>query len=203
MKHKVEILAIRVWSSLVKYSIKFGVVGLLGFLIDTGIFNVLRLIGTGEEWWSSPLGAKTISTSIAIIFNWIGNRYWTFREHRRRNFLLELVEYSIVSIGGMVIALFCLFFTHHVLGYVSLLADNLSANVIGLCLGTAFRFVLYRYWVYGHHRADGLSTTARVEEAQRALFEEPTAPIEIVAPRGATPASHPRSTSTQGERGGH
>ena len=201
MRQKFEILAIRLWSSLVKYAIKFGIVGLIGFFIDVGIFNLLRISGTNGEWWSEPLGAKTISTSGAIIFNWIGNRYWTFREHRRRNFLLELVEYSIVSIGGMVIALCCLWITHHVLGYKSLLADNLSANVIGLGLGTAFRFVLYRYWVYGHHRADGLATTARVEEAQRALFEEPTAPIDLVASHSVAHPPCARSASVQGESG--
>jgi hypothetical protein len=51
-----------------------------------------------------------------------------------------------------------------------------------LALGTAFRFFLYRYWVFGHHRSDGLSNLARVEEAQRALFEEP--PLQA-APRDA------------------
>ena len=83
------------------------------------------------------------------------------------------------------IALLCLWISHYVLGFTSLLADNLSTNVVGLALGTAFRFVLYRYWVFGHHRADGLSNLARVEEAQRALFEEPPlepAPLEDYSP---------------------
>jgi len=82
----------------------------------------------------------------------------------------------IVSLGGMAIALGCLWISHHLLGYTSLFADNISTNVVGLALGTAFRFVLYRYWVFGHHRADGLSNLARVEEAQRTLFEEPATP---------------------------
>ena len=203
MKQKFEILATRLWSSLKIYAIRFGIVGLIGYFIDVGISNLLWLSASSGGWWSTAVGAKAISTSVAIIFNWIGNRYWTFREHRRRNFLLELVEYSIVSVGGMVIALGCLWFTSHVLGYNSILARNISGNVIGLGLGTVFRFVLYRYWVYGHHRADGLATTARVEEAQRALFEEPTAPIEVVTHPtvAATPCAS--SASAQGESGAH
>lgn len=166
----------RAWDGLLAYAVKFGVVGLVGLVIDVALFNALRLGAFGVDGWAqSAIGAKTISTSVAIVCNWVGNRYWTFRRHRRRNYLREFAEYAAVSLGGMAISLLCLWVSHHVLGYTSLLADNLASNVIGLGLGTAFRFVLYRYWVYGHHRRDGLSNITRVEEAQRALFEEPVA----------------------------
>lgn len=164
----------RLWHGLLAYLVKFGVVGLLGLVIDVALFNLLRLGVFGEGHWAqSAIGAKTISTSVAIVFNWLGNRYWTFRKHRRRNYLREFAEYVIVSVGGMLIALVCLWISHYWLGFTSLLADNVSSNVIGLALGTAFRFLLYRYWVFGQHRADGLSNLERVEEAQRAIFEEP------------------------------
>ena len=170
-------VASRLWNGLLAYAVKFGVVGLIGLVIDVTLFNLLRLGVFGDDGWAqSAIGAKTISTSVAIIFNWLGNRFWTFRKHRRRNYLREFAEYVIVSLGGMTIALICLWISHHLLGYTSLVADNISTNVVGLALGTAFRFVLYRYWVFGHHRADGLSNLARVEEAQRTLFEEPDVP---------------------------
>jgi putative flippase GtrA len=164
----------RLWYGLARYAVKFGVVGLIGFGIDVALFNALRLgvFGT-EHWLQSPIGAKFVSVSAAIVFNWVGNRYWTFREHRRKNFLLELGEYVVVSLGGMAIALACLGISHYVLGFTSILADNLSSNVVGLALGTVFRFALYRFWVYGHHRSDGLASLARAEAAQRSLFEEP------------------------------
>jgi hypothetical protein len=41
-------------------------------------------------------------------------------------------------------------FTYDVLGFQSVLASNISANVIGLALGTLVRFVLYRFWVWGY-----------------------------------------------------
>jgi len=165
----------RAWDGLITYAVKFGVVGLIGLVIDVALFNALRLGVFGADGWAqSAIGAKTISTSVAIVFNWIGNRYWTFRRHRRRNYLREFAEYVAVSLGGMLISLGCLWLSHHALGYTSLLADNVASNVVGLGLGTAFRFLLYRYWVFGHHRADGLSNLARVEEAQRTLFEEPS-----------------------------
>jgi putative flippase GtrA len=107
-------------------------------------------------WITDPLGAKTISVSVAIVVTWIGNRYWTFRERRRSKYLIEFLEFVAVAVVGMGISLLCLTISHYVLGFTSLLADNLSANVIGLGLGTAFRFLMYRFWVYGHHRKDGL-----------------------------------------------
>ncbi|GAA0999299.1 MULTISPECIES: GtrA family protein [Subtercola] len=147
----------RLWDGFLTYALKFGVVGLLGMVLDVGIFNLLLLgvFGT-DHFFATAIGAKLVSTSIAIVFNWVGNRYWTFRENRRKNVGLELVEYALVSVGGLAIAEGCIWFTHHVLGQTSLLATNIAANVVGLALGTAFRFVLYRYWVYGTHRSDGL-----------------------------------------------
>jgi len=165
------------WDRLVRYVLKFGVVGLVGYFIDVGIFNALRLgvLGT-DHFFQGPLGAKIASVTVATLATWFGNRYWTFRDHRRKNFLLELFEFSVVSVGGLGIGLLCLWVSHYLLGFESLLADNISTNIIGLFLGTTFRFLLYRFWVYGHHRKDGL--TAREHKAEAAalsLFEDEAA----------------------------
>jgi len=167
-------LARLVWRKLVRYALKFGVVGLIGYVVDVGLFNLLRLGVFGEgHALQGPIGAKVVSVSVAIVITWFGNRYWTFREHRRKNFLLELLEFATVALGGLLIGLACLGISHYVLGFDNLVADNISANVIGLLLGTTFRFLLYRFWVYGHHRKDGL--TAREHKAEAAalsLFED-------------------------------
>jgi putative flippase GtrA len=161
------------WNLVVRYALKFGAVGLLGYFVDVGIFNALSLGVFGRDhFFQSPIGAKLVSVTIATIVTWFGNRYWTFREHRRKNFLLELFEFAAVSVGGLLIGLVCLWISHYLLGLTSLLADNISTNVIGLVLGTAFRFVLYRFWVYGHYRKDGLSALQhQTEAAAMAIFE--------------------------------
>ncbi len=163
-----------VWHKLVRYALKFGVVGLVGYVIDVGLFNLLRLGVFGEgHFLQGPIGAKLVSVSVAVIATWFGNRYWTFREHRRKNFLLELLEFSAVAVGGLLIGLLCLWVSHYVLGFDNLVADNISANVIGLLLGTTFRFLLYRFWVYGHHRKDGLTAREhKAEAAALAIFED-------------------------------
>ena len=158
-----------------RYALKFGVVGLVGYAVDVVIFNSLRLPafdGTAElMWYNAPLGAKFISVSFSTLVTWFGNRYWTFREHRRQNFLLELFEFAVIAALGLGISLACLWISHYVLGFTSLLADNISANVIGLVFATMFRFLLYRYWVYGPQRSDGLTARRNRIDAARESAE--------------------------------
>jgi putative flippase GtrA len=135
--------------SLLTQLTRFGLVGLVGLVIDVGIFNLLRLtVLSPEVLHEGPVLAKVISTSIAIIANWIGNRHWTFHGERKSHWVREGFEFALVSVGGMAISLGCLWISHYLLGFTSVLADNIATNVIGLALGTAFRFTLYRGWVF-------------------------------------------------------
>lgn len=145
---------------LLGYALKFGVVGLICFAIDVGIFNLLRsgALGTGH-FFSGPIGAKIVSAVISTVIAWLANRFWTFRERRRSDVGLEFLEFGAVGAAGIGIGVACVAVSHYVLGFTSLLADNISANVVGLVLGTAFRFLMYRYWVFGSTRRKGLSTT--------------------------------------------
>jgi putative flippase GtrA len=150
---------------------RFGVVGAVGFVVDTTVFNVLRItVLNPEDVHSGPFWAKVISTVVAIFVNWMGNRYWTFREQRRAVATREGIEFVVVSLGGMVIALACLGVSHYAMGLTSVLADNV-ANVIGLALGTVFRFWLYKVWVYHPER-----TAARPLAADDAAEPEPRVP---------------------------
>ena len=177
------ILARLLSEKLLRYVLKFGIVGLAGYFVDVGLFNALRLGAFGDShFFQGPIGAKIVSAGIATVVTWFGNRYWTFREHRRKNYLLELAEFSTVSVGGILIGLACLWVSHYLLGFTSLLADNISSNLVGLVLGTSFRFLLYRFWVYGHHRADGLTAREHKAEAARlTTFEDEKSANEAAA----------------------
>ncbi|MFJ4074713.1 MULTISPECIES: GtrA family protein [unclassified Curtobacterium] len=148
---------------------RFGVVGAVGFVVDTTVFNVLRItVLNPDEVHSGPFWAKVISTVIAIFVNWMGNRYWTFREQRRAVATREGIEFVVVSLGGMVIALACLGVSHYVMGLTSVFADNV-ANIVGLVLGTVFRFWLYKVWVYHPERTGSEPAAADVAPEGRAL----------------------------------
>jgi putative flippase GtrA len=149
--------------ALVSQFARFGVIGLIGLGVDVTVFNLLRVtLLSPEHVHEGPLWAKVISTSLAIVVNWLGNRYWTFRHQRRSHWVREAIEFVLVSIGGLLIAVACLWVSHYALGFTSLIADNVATNVVGLALGTAFRFAFYRFWVYSPSRtvaARGLGTT--------------------------------------------
>lgn len=133
---------------------RFGAVGLVGLVVDVALFNLLRVTVLAPEGVAEgPIVAKVVSTSIAIAVNWIGSRYWSFRLRRRRPATREAVEFAVVSVGGLVIAVGCLVVSREVLGLTSLLADNIASNVVGLGLGSLFRFALYRWWVFHPRRS--------------------------------------------------
>ncbi len=130
--------------------VKFGVVGGVAFVVDVTVFNALRFEG---ELWSGPLShkpitAKIISASVATLLAYAGNRHWTWRHRSRRRVRRELTLFGLLNGVGMLIAVVCLAVSHYLLGFTSAMADNISANGVGLVLGTAFRFWSYRRWVF-------------------------------------------------------
>ena len=138
----------RTGASLATQVMRFALVGGLGFVVDVGLFNVLRAHGPeGVHGWT--IAAKTIALVAAIAVNWIGNRVWTFRSRTRRtDTAREAVEFFIASVVGSLVALVCLGVSHYGLHLTSAFADNISANGVGLILGSLVRFVAYRQWVF-------------------------------------------------------
>lgn len=121
----------------------FGVVGMLAFVVDLSAFNAARhLLDLG------PLTAKTVSVVLATTVAFAGNRSWTFRDRERRGAGRQYLLFFLLNGVGLLIALTCLGFTYYVLDLRGPLAENLSANGVGLVLGTAFRFWSYRRWVF-------------------------------------------------------
>lgn len=141
---------------------KFGVVGALAFVLDIGLFNALRYWGDPGPFYDRPLTAKVISVVAATTFAYVGNRFWTFRDRGRTSYRREYVLFFVLNAAAMLISVGCLWFSHYALGLTSPLADNLSANVIGVGLGTLFRFWSYRRWVF-----PAQATTVELERVAR------------------------------------
>jgi putative flippase GtrA len=132
-----------------------GLVGLVGLVIDVSLFNLLRATALDPNRVAhGALWATLASTSVAIVCNWLGNRYWTFRRERRTHWWREGLEFALVSVGGLLIALGCVWFSEQVLDLHSVVSDNIAKNVVGLALGTIFRFTFYRVWVFRPSRPE-------------------------------------------------
>ncbi|CAN7218568.1 GtrA family protein [Microbacterium maritypicum] len=150
----------RPFRSLARDLLRFTAVGGVGVVIDVVVFNLLRatLLSNGSIA-GAVLIAKAVATVLAILANWAGNRWWTFRDRHGTHIAAEMASFVAVSLVGSAIAIGCLTISHYLLGFTSALADNISTNVIGLLLGSLFRFVASRRWVFrapeGSLRAEG------------------------------------------------
>lgn len=157
--------ALRVWyrlHQLVREGLKFVAVGGIGFVFDLIIFNFLLFSGGEGPLHDQPLLAKTIAVVVATGVTYTGNRLWTFRHRARTGVAREYALFFLLNGVGLGIALACLAFSRYVLHLSGPLADNVAANVVGLVLGTLFRFWSYRTWVFPAPRPAELVVAAEV-----------------------------------------
>lgn len=130
---------------------KFGTVGAVSFVVDVLVFNAV-LTATDK-----PLTAKIVASLISATNAFVLHRAWSFKHRERTTVRREYGLFVVLNAVGLGIALLCLAVSHYVLGFESRLADNISANGVGVLLGTAFRFWSYRKFVW--------AAPAEVEEA--------------------------------------
>jgi len=76
--------------------LKFAVVGVFGFIVDFGTFN-LCLFG----FHTPRVLAGTISFIAAVISNFTWNRYWTYPDSRSKPILHQLVLFTIINAIGL------------------------------------------------------------------------------------------------------
>ncbi|GAA3525383.1 GtrA family protein [Aeromicrobium panaciterrae] len=124
----------------------FVAVGGVGYIVDITAFNYLRsapvLIGM------DPSVAKSLAVGLAMIVTYIGNRAFTWCGESARGRRREVALFVVFNVIGLGFSVLTLAISHDVLGLTSRFADNISANVIGLALGTAFRYWSYKKYVF-------------------------------------------------------
>ncbi len=78
--------------------LKFAVVGAFGAVVDFSSFHlIMSIFGIAPEW------AQAISFTLAIISNFIWNRYWTYPDSRSKPLTGQLVTFFVVNIVGLAI----------------------------------------------------------------------------------------------------
>jgi putative flippase GtrA len=141
---------------------KFGVVGLIAYLIDFGLANVLH----DWVWHIGPVTSKAISTIVAATFSYFANRHWTWRDRARVGLFHEYSRFFILTLIGLAITELCVAITFYGLDERSPLAYNLSANVVGVILATVFRFWSFKRYVFLE-----VDPQQRVEESIEAALQ--------------------------------
>ncbi len=149
---RLRALAARLWREVAA----FGLVGALAFVVDMGGYNLLvfGLPGPGDgPMHGIPGRASVTATAIATLFSWVGNRYLTYRDQRRDKAHHELMLFLLFNAIALVITFACLYLSRYALDQHSQLADNV-ARFVGIGLGTVFRFLTYRRWVFAGKAAE-------------------------------------------------
>ncbi|MEU1252227.1 GtrA family protein [Streptomyces chartreusis] len=127
---------------LVREVAKFGAVGGAGLLVNLLVFNLVRHVTDLQV-----VRASVIATVVAIIFNYIGFRYFTYRDRDKSRRTKELSLFLLFSVVGLVIENGVLYAATYGFGWDSPLQSNVF-KFLGIGIATLFRFWSYRTWVF-------------------------------------------------------
>lgn len=135
--------------------LKFTVVGIIGAAVDFGMMNLLVSL------FSAPLVvAGTISFLVAVMSNFLWNRYWTYPDSRSKRLFRQLLEFFIVSIIGMAIRIPTLIILEPIIfSILNFLPTQLPASTqlfitnnltLAVAVGIVmfWNFFINRYWTY-------------------------------------------------------
>ncbi|GLW02099.1 GtrA family protein [Streptomyces lavendulae] len=127
---------------LAREAAKFGAVGGLGVLVNFGVFNLLRSTTDLQT-----VRANVIAIVVAIVTNYIGFRYFTYRDRDLGSRRREMILFVLFSLIGMVIESGVLYAATYGFGWDSSLQNNVF-KFLGMAIATVFRFWSYRTWVF-------------------------------------------------------
>lgn len=140
--------------------LKFGAVGGAGVLVNLGVFNLISHVTE-----LPTVRASIAATAVAIAFNYVGFRYFTYRDRDNQGRTKELTLFLLFSAIGLIIENGVLYTATYGFGWDSQLQNNVF-KFLGIGLATLFRFWSYRTWVF---RA--LPAQEAVETAESFLSE--------------------------------
>ena len=121
---------------------KFGLVGLVGSVVDLGGAAYLHgAVGIG------PMVSKGLSITAATVVTYLGSRFWTFRHRVNQAPLREGLLFVALNVVGLAIAECVIALVSYGFGMDSRLDYN-AASLAGTGLGTIFRYFSYKKWVF-------------------------------------------------------
>ncbi|KOG91721.1 GtrA family protein [Streptomyces varsoviensis] len=127
---------------LIREVAKFGAVGGAGVLVNLAVFNLVRHVSE-----LPVVRASIVATAVSIIFNYVGFRYFTYRDRDKQGRTKELSLFLLFSAIGLVIENGTLYTATYGFHWDSPLQSNVF-KFLGIGIATLFRFWSYRTWVF-------------------------------------------------------
>jgi putative flippase GtrA len=133
------------WRLLLKEVSAFGVVGIVCFLVDIGLFQLFYdVLETGA------VTAKLLSTLISMTLAYFAHRYWSFSHRARTGVRREYVLFTLINGGALLLGMAVVAVVRYPLGQESPMVLQ-TANVTAIVLSTVLRYLAYRRWVFPAH----------------------------------------------------
>ncbi|MEW1547290.1 GtrA family protein [Streptomyces tsukubensis] len=166
---------------LVREVAKFGAVGGLGVLVNLAVFNLVR-----QTTEIPVVRASIIATVVAIAFNYVGFRYFTYRDRDKTGRTRELSLFLLFSVIGLVIENGILYAATYGFDWDGPLQSNFF-KFFGIGVATMFRFWSYRTWVFRHQPEPVTVAAAGAEAAAAAPAGAEAVPAPPPGVRSAAP----------------
>lgn len=127
------------------------VTGGLSTIASFLVFNFLvhGLYLTSRPWLDrQPILAFVLANVVGMLVSYRLSRHWAFRHRPPVHPDGGRTAFFAINVITMPLAIFCLWFSRHVLHLTDPLADNIAGNVVGQLIGQAARFYLFRRFVF-------------------------------------------------------
>lgn len=160
---------------------KFGAVGAVGLVVNIAVSNLLW------RYTDIPtVRAGLLATFVAILCNYVGFRYWTYRDRDKSGRTRELTLFLLFSAVGAVIEMGVLYVATYGFGWDTPVQSNVF-KIVGIGIATLFRFWSYRSWVF-KALPDKESVLSEAEAAGTAAVSVPAPAVPAAAPVVPAPA---------------
>lgn len=134
---------------------RFLTVGGVATLVALVLFNLLvhgfKPDGGAPLRDHAVLG-YVVANTIGMLISYRGSRSWAFKHRETTHPDGGRTAYFGINLATMALPVGCLWFSRNVLSLDDPVADNVSANMIGLAMGMAARFYLFRTLVFSKPR---------------------------------------------------
>jgi putative flippase GtrA len=135
--------------------LKFSFVGVTGTIVDFGVMNLMSLVFHLPLLW-----AQAISFTIAVVNNFLWNRYWTYPDSRSKRAPQQLIQFVLINLVGILVRTPLISWLNKLIldalnnAAIRLPLENFvisqnAALAISILIILFWNFFANRYWTYG------------------------------------------------------
>ena len=142
-----RLLRTRLFGEVIRFMMVGGIATAAAFVLFNGLVHGF-FFGAGPMN-GQPIPAYVIANTVGMLISYDLSRRWTFRHRVSDHPDGGFTAYVVINAVTMLLPIACLYVTRNMFGWDSAIADNVSANVVGVLLGQVARFFLFRKFVFG------------------------------------------------------